>query len=63
MVNLHILSNDDLKKRVLSLVNIDDYGNECKACGRPSLLHKGDPHKRTKKAFPDVILKILSFCA
>ena len=57
IINLDVLSNDDLKKHVLSLVDFDDWSDECGACGRPSLLHKG-ACTRTEKESPDVILKI-----
>ena len=53
-----MLSNDELKKRVLSLISIDDWSDECGQCGRPSLLHKGGPCTRSEKENPDVILKI-----
>ena len=57
IVNLETLSNDDLKKHVLSLIDIDDWSDECGACGRPSLLHKG-VCTRMEKEPPDVILKV-----
>ena len=60
VVNLETLSNDDLKKRVSSLISIDDWSDECGQCGRPSLLHKGGPCTRSEREPPDVILKIWS---
>ena len=59
-MNLDTLSNDELKKRVLSLVSIDDWSDKCGQCGRPSLLHKGGPCTRSEKESLDVILKIWS---
>ena len=58
VVNLDTLSNDELKKRFLSLISIDDWSDECGQCGRPSLLHKGGPCTRLEKENPEVILKI-----
>ena len=56
--NLDQLSNDELKKRVLDLVSIDDWSDECGQCGRPILLHKGGPCTRSEKESPEAILKI-----
>ena len=58
VVNLDQLFNDELKKRVLSLLSIYDWSDECGQCGRPSLLHKGGPCTRSEKENSDVILKI-----
>ena len=58
VVNLDSLSQDELKKRVASLVSIDDWSDSCGQCGRPSLLHKGGPCTRSDKESPEVILKI-----
>ena len=58
VVDLDTLSNDELKKRVASLICIDDWSDECGQCGRPSLLHRGGPCTRSEKEPPDVILKI-----
>ena len=58
MVNLDTLSNNELKKRVLSLISINDWSDECGQCGRPSLLHKGGPCTRSEKENPEVIIKI-----
>ena len=40
LVNLDHLDNDDLKKRLVSLINIDDWPDECLKCGHPKVLHK-----------------------
>ena len=58
VVNLDSFSQDELKKRVASLVLIDDWSDACGQCGRPSLLHKGGPCTRSDKESPEVILKI-----
>ena len=60
VVDLDQVSNDDLKKRVSSLISIDDWSDECGQCGRPSLLHRGGPCTRSEREPPDVILKIWS---
>ena len=60
VVDLDTLSNDELKKRVASLISIDDWSDACGQCGRPSLLHRGGPCTRSEKEPPGVILKIWS---
>ena len=60
VVNLEALSNDDLKKRVASLISLDDWSDECGQCGRPTLLHKGGPCTRQEKESPETINKIWS---
>ena len=40
VVNLENISNDELKKRLASQVNLDDWGDECSKCGYPRVLHK-----------------------
>ena len=52
------LSQDDLKKRVASLVSVDDWSDACAQCSRPSLLHKGGPCTRSEKESPETILEI-----
>ena len=39
VVDLEILSNNDLKLSVASLVSLEDWADECGAFGRPALLH------------------------
>ena len=58
VVNLDSLSQDKLKKRVASLVSIDDWSDACGQCGRPSLLHKGGPCTSSEKESLEFILKI-----
>ena len=40
IVELKNLSNDDLKKRLASQIDIEDWTDECSKCGYPRLLHK-----------------------
>ena len=40
VVELKNLSNDDLKKRLASQIDIEDWMDECGKCGYPRLLHK-----------------------
>ena len=43
VVDLETLSNNDLKLSVASLVSLEDWADECGACGHPALLHRGGP--------------------
>ena len=58
VINLDVLSNDDLKRKLAALFDLDDWSDECGQCGRPSLLHKGGPCTRKEKEPPDVVNKI-----
>ena len=40
IVNLKNLLNDNLKKRLVSQINLDDWADDCAKCGYPRLLHK-----------------------
>ena len=60
VVDLDSLSNDDLKKRVASLVALEDWSDECGRCGRPSLLHRDGPCTRKERELPEVVNKIWS---
>ena len=40
LVELKSLLNDDLKKRLASQIDIEDWRDECSKCGYPRLLHK-----------------------
>ena len=40
IVNLDNLSNKELKKRLESEINLDDWADDCGKCGYPRLLHK-----------------------
>ena len=40
LVELDHLDNEDLRKRLVSLISIDDWPDECLKCGYPKVLHK-----------------------
>ena len=40
IVNLENLSNDELKKRLASQIDIEDWADECSKFGYPRVLHK-----------------------
>ena len=40
IVELKNLSNEDLKKRLASQIDLEDWTDECRKCGYPRLLHK-----------------------
>ena len=58
IVELETLSNDELKKRVTSLISLEDWSDSCRACGIPSLLHKDGPCTRQEREPPDVVMKV-----
>ena len=58
VVNPDTLNNDNLKKKLASLSNLDDWPDKCGQCGRPSLLHKGGPCIRKETELPEVVNKI-----
>ena len=58
VVNMDTLSQDELKKKVASLVSIDDWSDACLQCSRPSILHRGGPCTRSEKEPPEKILEI-----
>ena len=39
-LNLDDLNNNDLNKRLLTQINIDDWPGKCGKCGQPKLLHR-----------------------
>ena len=43
VVDPETLMNNNLKLSVASLVSLEDWADECGACGRPALLHQGGP--------------------
>ena len=62
VINQEVLPNDNLKMHVLSLVDIDDWSDKCRACGRQSF-YKVGPCTRIEKESPDVSLEIwINFC-
>ena len=40
IVNLENVLNDELKKRLASLTNLEDWADDCSKCGYPKVLHK-----------------------
>ena len=40
VVQLDSISNEELRKRIVSLINIEDWADECHKCGYPKVLHK-----------------------
>ena len=60
VINLESVSNDELRRKVASLISLDDWSDECGMCGRPTLLHKGGPCTRKEREPPDIIVKIWS---
>ena len=58
--DLDTMSNNDLKMRVASLISLEDWADECGACGRPALLHRDSPCTRAEQESPDVVWKIWS---
>ena len=49
--NIETVTDTDLKKRLNELIDLDDWTDECAACGRPDLLHKG-PCTRSERDSP-----------
>ena len=58
IIELEKLSDDNLKKKVLGLISVEDWNDDCSQCGRPSLLHKPGPCTQSEKEDDAVILKI-----
>ena len=58
VIDLDSFSNDDLKKKLASLFNLDNWTDKCGQCGRPSLLHRDDPCTRKEKEQPETVKKI-----
>ena len=60
IVDLDLMSNNELKKRVASLVSLEDWAEECSKYGRPSLLHREGACTRQEQEPPDMVNKIWS---
>ena len=58
VVDLETMSNNDLKLSVASLVSLEDWADECGACGHPALLHRCGPCTQAEREPPDVVCKI-----
>ena len=58
------ISNKELKKRVVNLINVKDWADECSKCGYPWLFHWDEKHRDalcTQEAeVPDILNKIWS---
>ena len=60
VVDLNTMLNDDLRKRVTSLISQEDWADECGTCGHPSLLHRDCPCMRQEREPPDMVVRIWS---
>ena len=38
--DLDTLNNEDMRKKLVSLINLDDWPDECLKCRHPKVLHK-----------------------
>ena len=60
-LNLDDLDNNDLNKQLLTLINIDNWPDECGKCGPPKLLHR-EPHWASScnkpRETPEVLYRI-----
>ena len=41
LIDVTMMTEDEAKKCLNVMVDLDDYLYECKTCGMPDLLHKG----------------------
>ena len=60
IVDLDLMLNDELKKRVASLVSLEDWADKCNKCGRPALLHRDRECTTQEQEPPDIVNKIWS---
>ena len=60
IVKLENITNEELKKRIVSLTNIEDWTDECSKCGYPRVLHK-ELHRTAactqKQEVPNILSK------
>ena len=60
IVNPENLSHDELKKRLVSQINLDDWADECAKCGYLKLLHK-ELHRASactkEQEAPNILIK------
>ena len=54
------MSNDNLRKRIASLISLEDGSDKCGKCGCLSLLHRDGPCTRQEREPPDIVNKIWS---
>ena len=63
LVELDYLDNEDLRRRLVSLISIDDWPDKCLKCGYPKVLHK-ELHRSTsctiERALDEELYKIWS---
>ena len=59
MVELDSITNDDFKKRPISLINLYIWPDECSKCGHPKVLHK-ELHKTAACTQDQEVPNILS---
>ena len=61
VTQLSSISNEELRKRIINLVNIEEWADECSKCGYPRLLHLDEKHRDascTQEAeVPDILNK------
>ena len=48
MIDLTKMTEDEAKKHLNEMIDLDDYNNECKICGLPDLLHRGVCTRKTQ---------------
>ena len=58
VIDLESMSSDDLRKRIASLISLEDWADECGICECPSLLYRYGPCIRKEQEPPDVLMKI-----
>ena len=44
------ITEDEAKTQLYELIDLDNYLDECKTCGLPSLLHKGNTCTQSNRA-------------
>lgn len=60
VVDQESLLNDELRKRIASLIALEDLSDKCGKYGHPSLLHRDGPCTRKEREPLDVVNKIWS---
>ena len=60
VVDLDTISNDNLRKRVTTLISLEDWADKCGICGCPILLHRDGPCKRQERKLPNMVMRIWS---
>ena len=60
VAQLDSITNKEFKKRILSLINLEDWADECPKCGYPRVLHKElhcDASCTQEPEFPNILNK------